>query len=338
MRKSDYIGCILILYLIFIGICMPVEARCEGCKEIRVAVEFNDHAASAHVAKEKGWFRDRGLNLSSIKSYVTGMALAAALARGDVQVAYICLVPAINVYANARVPIKIVSGTHLYGYGLVVNPEKIKGPEDLELPHIRIGCVREGGTVDVFMHKIIDKFSLDEEKILHRTLRMPPPAQLMAIKAKRIDAAFLPEQWASMAEDFGFKMLIRSDQAWPGMQGSVLVVTQSLLERCPESVRALVQVTERATNWISENREEAVTLVAHQLSICEDNTFPIKTGKMPAKYEISRDTLKRSMNRLFYSNAIDLNSVQEEIDYMARLGYIEHPFNAQELLDLRFIQ
>ncbi len=42
---------------------------------------------------------------------MTGMALASAMARGDIEVAYICLVPAINVYANAEVPLKIVAGT-----------------------------------------------------------------------------------------------------------------------------------------------------------------------------------------------------------------------------------
>lgn len=53
------------------------------------------------------WLCREGLELSSYESYVTGMALASALARGDIQVAYIRLVPAINAYANARVPIKV---------------------------------------------------------------------------------------------------------------------------------------------------------------------------------------------------------------------------------------
>jgi NitT/TauT family transport system substrate-binding protein len=88
---------------------------CGGKKEsapIGVAVEFNDHAAAAYIAQDKGWFEEEGLNLSACESYVTGMARASALARGDIEVAYVCLVPAINAYANAGVPIKIVAGTH----------------------------------------------------------------------------------------------------------------------------------------------------------------------------------------------------------------------------------
>ena len=96
------------------GECAPSKTVLIG-----MAVEFMDHAACAYISQDKGWFEEEGLNLASYESYVTGMALASALARGDIQVAYLCLVPAINVYANAKVPIKIVAGTHKYDYDLV---------------------------------------------------------------------------------------------------------------------------------------------------------------------------------------------------------------------------
>jgi NitT/TauT family transport system substrate-binding protein len=97
---------------------------------------------------------------------VTGTALAAALARGDIQIAYICLVPAISVYASAGIPLKIVAGTHKYGYRLAVNPDKIKTIEDLEKPGIRISCVQTGSGSDVALHKSIDKYRLNQEIIL----------------------------------------------------------------------------------------------------------------------------------------------------------------------------
>ena len=98
---------------------------CNSDRQIGMAVEFMDHAAAAYVAQDNGWYEERGLNLSSYTSYVTGVALGSALARRDIQVAYMCLVPAINAYANGGVPIKIVAGTHRYGYGLVANPEVV---------------------------------------------------------------------------------------------------------------------------------------------------------------------------------------------------------------------
>jgi len=320
-----------ILFFTFFG-------ECFSEKEIPIgmAVEFMDHAACAYISQDKGWFEEEGLNFTSYESYVTGMALASALARGDIQVAYICLVPAINVYANAKVPIKIVAGTHKYGYGLVVNPEKIKSVKDLEKPGIRLGCVREGGAVDVLLHRTIDKYNLDEEKILSRIQRMNPPKQVMAIKTGQLDAALLPEQWATMAEGFGFKMLLMSQEVCPEMQGSVLVVKEELIRDHPEVVEKLVKISQKATDWINQYPQEAAEIVARQLQEAGGSLFPVEIADVATKAKITPEVLLRSMNRLEYTTDIDLAVIQEVIDYVARLGYIKSSFKAEDILDLSF--
>jgi len=322
-----------ILFFTFFG-------ECFSEKEIPIgmAVEFMDHAACAYISQDKGWFEEEGLNLASYESYVTGMALASALARGDIQVAYLCLVPAINVYANAKVPIKIVAGTHKYGYGLVVNPEKIKSVKDLEEPGIRIGCVREGGAVDVLLHKTIDRYNLDEKKILNNIQRMNPPKQVLAINTGQLDAAFLPEQWATMAEELGFKMLLMSQDIWSEMQGSVLVVKDELTRDHPEVVEKLVKISQKATDWINQHPQEAAEIVARQLQEAGGSLFPVEIADVAAKAEITPEVLLRSMNRLEYTTDIDPAVVQDAIDYVARLGYIKSSFKAEDILDLSFIK
>jgi len=331
---------VFILLLIFgllvfasFGECAPLKSA-----PIGMAVEFMDHAACAYISQDKGWFEEEGLNLASYESYVTGMALASALARGDIQVAYLCLVPAINVYANAKVPIKIVAGTHKFGYGLVGNPEKIKNVKDLEESGIRIGCVREGGAVDVLLHKTIDKYNLDEKKILNNIQRMNPPKQVLAIKTGQLDAALLPEQWATMAEDYGFKMLLMSQEVWPEMQGSVLVVKEELIRDYPEEVRRLVKVSQKATDWINQYPQEAAEIVARQLQEAGGSLFPVEITNIATKTEITPEVLLRSMNRLEYTINIDLTVVQETIDYVTHLGYIKSSFKAEDILDLSFIK
>jgi len=322
----------LLIFISGIG-CAP-----KGEASIGMAVEFMDHAASAYISQDKGWFEEEGLKLTAYESYVTGMALASALARGDIQVAYICLVPAINTYANAGVPIKVVAGTHKYGYGLVVNPNKIKTVKDLEKPDIRLGCVREGGAVDVLLHKTIDKYNLDEGKILDSIQRMNPPKQVLAIKMGQLDAAFLPEQWATMAEEFGFEMLLMSQDVWPEMQGSVLVVKEDLIRNHPDIVESLVNVSQKATDWANQHPQEASEVVAQQLQAVGGSLFPAEAAEAAAKLEITPEILLRSMTRLEYTTAVDPEVVQGTIDYIAGLGYIKSSFNAEEILDLRFLK
>jgi len=329
---------LLIISLVFTSISIVGECAPQEKIPIGMAVEFMDHAACAYISQDKGWFKEEGLELTSYESYVTGMALASALARGDIQVAYICLVPAINVYANAKVPIKIVAGTHKYGYGLVVNPDKIKSVKDLEKPDIRIGCVREGGAVDVLLHKTIDKYNLDEQKVLSNIYRMNPPKQVLAIKTGQLDAAFLPEQWSTMAEEFGFKMLLMSQEVWPEMQGSVLVIKEELIKDHPDLVKKLVRVSKRASDWTNQHPQEAAEVVARQLQAAGGSLFPVKVADIATKIEITPEVLLRSMNRLEYTTDIDPAVVQETINYIAHLGYIKNSFKAGDILDLSFIE
>lgn len=326
---------ILIAFLIIIPIggCGEKEAASIG-----MAVEFMDHAACAYISQDKGWFEDEGLELTTYESYVTGMALASALARGDIEVAYICLVPAINAYANAGIQIKIVAGTHKYGYGLVVNPDKIKEVSDLEKPGVRIGCVREGGAVDVLLNKTMDEYNLNEDKVLANIQRMNPAKQVLAIKMGQLDAAFLPEQWATMAEEFGFEMLLMTQDVWPEMQGSVLIVKEELINNHPDVVQKLIKVSQKATDWINQYPDEAAEVTARQLGTVGEGVFPSEAAGVSAQLEITPDVLFRSMTRLEYTTAIDPEVVQQTIDYLAELGYIKSSFAAEDILDLSFIE
>jgi NitT/TauT family transport system substrate-binding protein len=303
---------------------------------INVAVEFTDHAASAYVAKQKGWFKEGGLK-PTFYNYITGLSLAAALSKGNIQAAYMCLLPAINAYANAGVPIRIVAGLHRHGYGLAVNPENVKSVKDLEKPGIHIGSMQVGSPADAILLKTIEKYRLDRGKVLGKVRRMNPPMQIMAIKAGKLDASFSPEHWPAMAEDAGFSLLLSSQDVWPGMQGSVLIVRNDLLKNRPEVVQKLVEINENSTKWIKENPEEAASIMAGQLQVTADSIFPAEAAEAAAKLTITPVAIRRSMERLEYAVYVDAPAVQEAIDFAAREGNIRKGFDANDILDLRFV-
>jgi len=302
---------------------------------INIAVEFTDHAASAYIAQHKGWFEEEGIK-PTFYSYVTGMALASALGRGDIQAAYMCLLPAITAYANAKVPIKVVSGLHKHGYGLAVNAEKVKTIKDLEKSDIRIGCNQVGGPADAIIHKTIEKYNLDRDKILNKIQRMNPATQIMAIRMGRLDAFFNCEHWPAMAEDAGFKMLLTSQDVWPGMQGSVLVVREEFIKNHPEIVRRLVKVTRNSIEWIKKNPQEAASIMSRQLQITGDKNSPSDVPKGANNLKITPETVLRSMARIEHSSHVDQTEVQKSIDFARQYGYIRASFSAKDILDLRF--
>lgn len=322
--------------LILFSCMCALEVYSRDVFPVKIAVEFTNHAACAYVALDKGWMEDEALK-PTIYPYVTGMSLAAALGRGDIQAAYLCLLPAINAYANAQVPLKIVAGTHKHGYGLVVNPYKVKEIKDLEKPGIRIGCVRAGGPADAILMKSIERYDLDPEAVLSRIQRMDPARQIMSIKMGRLDAAFVPEHWPALAEDLGFEMLITSRDVWPCMQGSVLVVKQELIKDHPEIVKKLVKVTCKATRWIKQNPHAASSVMVRQLQATTGELFHPGVDEDLMKFDITPDMMRKSMNRMEYSMNIDPKIIQEMIDYTALKGNIRAEFDAADMLDLRFM-
>lgn len=323
---------VIIISILICG-CSPGKSTPLG-----MAVEFNDHAACAYIALDQGWYKDAGIEVEAYESYVTGVALAAALTRGDIQVAYMCLVPAIVAYKNGGVPLKIVCGTHKYGYGLVVNSSRIIDVTDLEKPGMRIGCVNEGAATDIVLHKTIDKFKLNRENVLKNMQRMNPSKQLLALESGQLDAVFVPEHWATAAENMGFRMLSRSQDVWLGMQGSVLAVKSALIEKDPRTVKKLVDVSRNATDWINANQSAAAIVLCQNLTGTQGVILPQEASQTLNQFELSPEMLLRSFSNLEYNSELDPVIVQNTINYLVSLGYLEASFNASEILDLRFIE
>ncbi len=343
MKKGIFMKKLLIV-VVSLMLILPLFGGCSSSEKtsaypVHLAVEFVDHAASAHIARSQGWFEAEGLNVTAFDNYMTGMAMAAALSKGEINAAYICLTPAICAYANAAVPIKVVAGTHKYGYGLLVDPAKIKTVKDLENPGIRIGCPREGSPNDPLLHKMIEEYNLDEEKILSSVRRMSPSDVLMALNMGQLDAGFCCEQYPTMGEALGFKELLTAEDLWPEMQGSVLVVTEDLLNNHPEIVEKLVKITERGIQYILDHPEEAAEIVAGELSLVGREIMPIDIGDKTDQLEITPEAILMSLTtKMICTTDIDPSIVQENIDYLVKLGSIKSSFPAEDILDLRFLK
>ncbi len=338
MQKKRYLNQLIKLLLVVMCLFLYTSPVFPGTtRPVNLAVEFVDHAACAHIANHFNWYAESGLNINSFDSYATGMGLSAALAKGGIDGAYICLLPAINAYANAHVPIKVVAGTHLYGYGLIVNPEKIKIVQDLVSPGIHLGCTREGSPPAALLHKLQAAYDLDLN-IIANARRMPPPKLLLGLKTGQLDAAFMPEQFPTMGQADGFKELINARDLWPNMQGSVLVVHQNLIKDHPNVVKKLVGLTQRGIQYIHDHPEQAGIIVARELNVMERELFPVKLAGSLQQLRVTPDVIQRSLGQKLVNTAsINSEMVQEMVNYAAEIGNIKKPFPAEEILDLRFL-
>ena len=153
-----------------------------------------------------------------------------------------------------------------------------------------------------------------------------------ALKINQLDAIFVPEHWASLAESFGFKMLLASRDIWPGMIGSVLVVSQSLIDSDPETVEKLIAINKEAIQWINKNPEEASKIVARHLSKASGKSSPRDLSQGSFVSDVNENVIRTSMSRLIYTTTLDPKEIQRTINYLDELGYLQRKIQAQDLL------
>jgi len=300
LRTSVYVCAVLAV----LAVALLLHALPGRRVSVGVAVEFNDHAAAAWVALSKGWFRSAGLSVSALATFKTGLELAAALGRGDIDAAWVCLGPALMAYSRG-VPIKVISMTHLNGYAIVGRPEH-RGVRDLD--GRVVACAGPGSPAWLLVRMAEDMYGFRV-----RVRVMPPHIALNALLTGQVDAASLPEHFATLAELRGMKAFLRSRDLWPNMPGSVLVVKESLIRSDPSTVYKLVMVNARATKYIVNNLEDSARVVARELDI---------------PYEAAL----RSMKQLNYTCTIDVREVQRYIDLMVKYGAIEGELNASSVV------
>ena len=293
------------IFFILIILSVLFSSGCGSFKKtsLNFAVEMNDHAAAAYVAEANKLYGKYGIKVGAFYQYATGMELAAALSRGDINVGYVCVIPAIIAYSRG-VPIKIVSLTHEYGYELITSKD-IANVEDLN--GAEVTCPGAGSAANFVMRLIEEKYD-----VKFKVLRTKPMEEITLMEKGAVKAAFVPEHYASILHSKGFKLLLRSQDVFPQMPGSCVVVKDNIINKNPKIVRNIIKVTNIATAFVNSNRSKAVEIVANHLN-CDDST------------------IRYSMNNLLYTTKINKSAIQKEIDILAKWGYIKK-FNVDEIL------
>lgn len=332
MPKKFHILCLLALFII-----MSIIAGCQSRETaspepIKAAVEYTDHAASFYCAQGNNLFEENGIHFDRINLYASGVKVAAAFSKEGFDVGYMCLVPAIYTYANGGVPIKIIAGTHKNGYGLVVNADKIKNIKDLEKENIIISNGPKGTVTDFMQMLLMEKEKLDGKQVLAHTVRMNAAQQIMALENKQVDAAFLPEHFATLAASLpGMKMLVTSQEIWPEMQGSVIVVSEKFLKNYPEKVNTIKKINQQSIDFINSNPRQAARIISKTLNIGEEK-IKKEMGEVPVNLQITPEIVESSLSNLTNTSRIKEDEVQQVIDKMYQLGYIEKSFSAREIM------
>ena len=276
---------------------------------VRFAVELNDHSSAFWIALDKGWFSKEGIKLD-YKVFSTGLELAAALTRGDVDVALACVGPLL-LARDRGVKLKLVAMMHNHGYAIVVNPSKVRDLSDLNGK--KVSTSGPGSPAWLLLMLIKDRYNLSLE-----IYRMPPFIATTALLTGKIDAAALPEHYVTLAESMGAKVLVRSQSLWPTMPGSGVAVTEEFLERHRDIVVKIVRILSKATKYLRDHPDEAARIVAKYLAS-------------------DVGIISKSMSYLDYVTHINVKEIQQYINYLVKYGVLRRNLSVLEFIDLSIL-
>ena len=232
------------------------------------------------LADKLGYFADEGLEITN-HLIESGPDIAPMISGGSADVSIQTNFMDIILKSN-DVPVKIIAplaqiaGTQAVvgGKDLVLNSAK-----DLEGKTIGIPS---GADVMIAITNMGEELGVDVSKI--KFVNLAPSDAVVALESSDIDAMAAWEPFITKGINAGGKFLFSGTKAaLPELQGDVrwmsvhttIQVTDGFLGKYPNTLKAVLRALKRATDYINENREEAIKMLAPELHLSEEELTEI---------------------------------------------------------------
>jgi len=205
------------------------------------------------VAKERGFFREEGLDVELIVmqaiqtiqatlgnstqfASATGSAVSSAVRGADIKV--------------------ILAVTDRPSFDLIVQPN-ITSVQQLRGKKIGTGGV--GSLAEILARRILEVNGVRPEEVAILATG-PSHVTYLSLKAKVIDAAPLQMPLTFTAQDEGFRKLVDAGDVYRAVQGG-LATTKTMLSEQPELVTKVVRAMMRAIRLIKSDRKYGIEFI-----------------------------------------------------------------------------
>ena len=218
------------------------------------------------IAQDKGYFKAVGLDVE-IKFFPSGGDLLAAIVGGSVVLGSSGSTPT-STLRGRPYPIKILAQmADISGAQQLIVKNSIKRPEDL---HGKRVAVLKGTASELLFDSFVKAFGFDMSKVT--MVAMGPTEMLSSFIRGDVAAVNLWEPHTTRARQSGNgHILVSGTTSYvPGKEGpnriygdhSTLFATESVIEKNPKTVRAVLEALARAVEFIEADPEGANAILA----------------------------------------------------------------------------
>lgn len=329
----------ILLIILGVMILFPISqqsfSQAEDKKVLRIGYFPNINHAQAVIGIGNGDFQKVLGNNIEIKPLVfnAGPSAIEALFAKQVDVTYVGPNPAINGYVvSGGEDIRIISGASSGGAVFIIRADSgIESAKDFA--NKKFASPQLGNTQDVALRNYLieNGYKTTENGGNVTVLPAKNPDILTLFLKKEIDGAWVPEPWGErLIKEANGKLFLDERDLWPdGKFVTGLIVARSeYLKQNPDVIDKFLKAHIEETQWINNNKEEAVKAFNTELKKLTGQTIPEDTLKeslirLELTYDPIQQSLYKSANDAFdigflgktkpdLSNIFDLN-IQNKI-------------------------
>lgn len=309
----------------------------QACAEIlKVPVGISPVMSSAgiFIAKEKGYFREQGINAIINPFKASGAKMVPYLASGKLLVAGGNINAGMYNAITQDIPVKIVAdkGTVTKGHGylaLLVRSDHIKSgryKSYSDLKGMRMAVTAKGVSQEIVIERYLEKGGLGLSDI--RLVTLAYSDMNIALKHKSIDATIQIEPFVAQAVAKGYaKRVAGDDEIYPDQQSAVIFLSPEFIRKHPAKaqgfVTAYVKGLRDYNRAIDKNigRQEMLEILSKYTNIKNLKLFSkvVPVGLDP-------------------NGLVHMESLRADAQWFFDKGYVRELPNLDKIVDMSYVE
>jgi len=243
-----------------------------GCKksdnniklpEIILAEGMQPIASPVYIAAEKGYFKEQGLNVKLVP-FATGKLCLDTVIGGKADVGTVAETPLMHLgfQKNSAVILCTMHYATKNTRCVARKDKSIEKPEDIRGHKIGVPV---GTNAEYFMDKFLEKYRLTRKDV--KVVNLNPPEMVGALVRGDIDASFSwePHNTRSINQLGGKAISFLDEDIYRETYN--IVSMRNWADDNPETCRRLLRALIKATNFIHNNKDESIKIVASHLQM-----------------------------------------------------------------------
>jgi NitT/TauT family transport system substrate-binding protein len=287
--------------------------------------------AQAIVAHEAGYYKKQGLDVELVE-FKSGTDLIKAIVGGQLDTGVLGFTNAVA-WASKGADLKVVGGAQ-HGYHAIIAREDTGINKVSDLKGKTLASQAEGSTADTVLKGVVLKDAgLKPDDV--NVMGVSPQVAVQSLVGKRVDAAFLFEPQASIAQLIApVKQVYEIGEVWP-FPCMVVITSGETLKKRKDDVWKSLDAQKEAIDLLQKKPADASKLIAGYF-ISEPTLKTLKKGDVPRETVITdaikSQTFSPVLNQKEQARMQEIaNILQEQGSLKTRDG---KPFNVNSILDL----